>query len=126
MRLLPKHTSILAAIAGLVYGSILTFYALAWGFDGPTFTLPLAASPLNVPALILDTVSTQVDNVPREVMWLTSIILAPFGWLALAFPWAARASAMVAVAPDQVTSARGQAHSVGPSGGCGDSSSRVG
>jgi len=79
-----KDRSKLAAVAGFVYGSILAFYAVAWGVDGPTLALPLAASPLNVPAAILDKVSTQVISVPEEVMWLTSIILAPFGWLALA------------------------------------------
>jgi hypothetical protein len=78
-----KCSKPLPAILGFVYGAILAFFAIAWGVDGPTLTLPLATSPLPVPVAILDNMtSPNIDLL--EALMLTCIASAPFGWMILA------------------------------------------
>jgi cation transport ATPase len=71
-------------IAGFAYGLVMAFYAIGWGVDGPTLTMPLAASPLNVPAAVLDTASLSIFLPLMPVFIIGPILAAPFCWSAMA------------------------------------------
>jgi hypothetical protein len=72
------------ALAGFLYGLVLAFYAIAWGVDGPTLTMPLAASPLNLPAAVADTSQSNLLARVLPVLIVAPILAAPFCWAALA------------------------------------------
>jgi hypothetical protein len=72
-------------IAGFIYGLVLSYFGLAWGVEGPTLTLPLAASPLSIPALVLDNGSAALRNGLMPALILVPIIAAPFCWASIAF-----------------------------------------
>lgn len=72
------------AMAGLAYGLVMAFYAISWGVDGPTLTMPLAASPLNVPAAVLDTGSFRMFSPLLPALIVIPVLAAPFCWSAMA------------------------------------------
>ena len=78
MRSFQKKVS---GLAGFIYGLVMAFYGIGWGVDGPTLTMPLAASPLNIPAAISDTLSIFV---PLLALIVVPVLAAPFGWSAMA------------------------------------------
>ena len=85
MRLTRKK---IIGIVGCVYGLVLALYAIWWGVDGPTLTMPLAASPLNVPAAVLDTAPISIFIPLLPVLIVVPILAAPFCWSAIAlFAW---------------------------------------
>ncbi len=82
-----KSAKMLIATTGFIYGLVLALYAFGWGVDGPTLTMPLAASPLNVPAAVVDS-NPQVFNslMPAlPVLIVAPILAAPFCWAAMAW-----------------------------------------
>ncbi len=81
MRLARKKA---VGAAGFVYGLVLVFYAVGWGVDGPTLTMPLAASPLNVAAAVLDTAPLNPLIPLMPVLMVAPLLAAPFFWSALA------------------------------------------
>lgn len=75
-----------SAAMGLIYGVVLTFYAVMFSVDGPTLPMPLAASPLIVPAILLDAMPiTSFSPAIVEAVTIVSILAAPFCWAAMAF-----------------------------------------
>ncbi len=74
-----------ACVAGFAYGFVLAVYAASWGTHVPTLTMPLAASPIIVPAAFLSDPSIFRNEILRTTLLLIPIVFTPLFWSAIAF-----------------------------------------